>query len=128
MSTTLELTITGRVNGVSISGTRTLAGGDLRIISETIPGSSTDLAALMPYTAAQVQAYILKSDYDLVIEVNDGSSPDKTINLRAGEPILWDVNSEDTNLLSDDSTVWYITEENGDDAELTGYILIDPTA
>jgi hypothetical protein len=76
---------------------------------------------------SEVEALYMKCDRALTIETNDGTSPDDTISLVAGEPLVWSAASGLTNPLTTDITSIFATLAAGDAATLEIEILQDAT-
>lgn len=102
-------------------------GGSSVNLNETIPADSTDLDVVVALDVSAIKSLYLLSDKDLVIETNDGTTPDDTINLKAGIPYIWNTDSYDTCLLTTDVTKFCVTEENSEAAVLKMECLLDPT-
>jgi len=127
MTVSAVTTISVTIGGVTRRGTITKSAGTNVTVSETVPGDSTDLLIAFACDVSQLKSLYMKSDKDLVIETNDGSSPQETITLIAGEPVCWAAANTLACPFSGDITALYATEANGDDAEFELEAIIDPT-
>ncbi len=81
--------------------------GESRAVNVSVPDNSTDLLVPFSIDVSELQHITLISDYDITIETNDGTTPQDTINLLAGAPILFNVG--DTALFAGDVTALYCT-------------------
>lgn len=117
-----DMILTEQVNaaGISISKQQSMSVGDSgrQTVKVTVPGSTTDQEVTYALDVSQLQGiYIVSEDEDLTLETNNGSTPDDTINLKAGVPYLWHSNSYHTKLLTTDITKLYLT--NGETGATT---------
>jgi hypothetical protein len=127
MTVSAVTTISVTIGGVTRRGTITKTAGTNVTVSETIPGDSTDLLVAFACDVSQLQSLYMKSDKALTVETNDGTTPQETITLVAGEPIYWAKTNTLVCPFSGDITALYVTETNSDDAELEIEAIIDPT-
>jgi len=116
-----------QVNNQTIQGQHTHSGGYRQSLSESIPDESTDLEVVFPLDVSAIKAIFIKSDQDITIETNDGSSPDDTLTLTADCPYIWHENSEYTNLLTADVTSLFVTNASGAAATLEIEAIVDAT-
>lgn len=127
MSITGTLTISGSCSGQTPQKQVSQTAGSSIPINEAISAGQTDLLFNISWVNARLKMLYLVSDVDLTIESNDGTTPGDTLNLLAGEPVIYYDGGPFTNpFVSADVTKWYIT--NVDAANLEGFILHDPTA
>lgn len=96
-------------------------------VEAAVPDSSTDLAINIAIDFSALQLLYIVSDQDLTIETNDGTTPDDTLTLKAGKPIVWYDGCGYTNPLSADVTALYATNASGTDATLYVKTLQDAT-
>lgn len=73
----------------ALSGTSAEVGSSEVVLSQVVPASTTNQALPIALAAANVQSLILKSSTDLTIKANSTSSPDFTLNLKAGRALVW---------------------------------------
>lgn len=108
----------------SLAGNATEIGSSEVSIDTSIAASQTDSSLSVAFTGNNVQSVFLVSDQNLTIEVNSGSAPDKTINLKANRPYEWRTSDGYfTNpFASITSATWYITTTTA--ARLRGKILV----
>lgn len=108
----------------SLSGSATEVGSTEVSIDTTIAASQTDYAVAVAFTGNNVQSLCLVADQNVTIEVNNGTTPDKTINLKANMPYLWNTSAGYfTNpFASITSATWYITTTSA--TRLRGKILV----
>lgn len=118
LSYTLVEEIVGPAAGKIRSENSFSGDGGLSPRQVSIPDSSTDLLVNFACDVSQLQLIYMKSDQDITIETNDGTTPDDTINLKAGKPYVWYTGSYFTNLLTTDVTALYVTNSSGSTATL----------
>lgn len=92
-----------------------------------VADSSTDLAINMAIDVSALKLLYMVSDQDLTIETNDGETPDDTIALKAGKPLVWHEDCGYTNPLGTDVTALFATNASGTDATLYVKTLQDAT-
>lgn len=96
-------------------------------VEVAVPDSSTDLAVIMAIDVSALQLLYIVADQDLTIETNDGTTPDDTLTLKAGKPIVWYDGCGYSNPLGTDVTALYATNASGTDATLYVKTLQDAT-
>lgn len=108
----------------------TLSGGSKQLISELIPGASTNLLLAMVIDISQLKFVELGCETRAItIKTNSSGSPQETFTLAANEFICWDVDDPTAECpFAGDVTALYITLASGADATLSGVLLTDPTA
>ena len=75
-----------------------------------------------------MKSLFLLSDQDVLIQTNDGTTPDDAISLKAGIPLIWEnVTGYYSNPLTVDVTDLYITNDSGSSATVTVRVLQDVT-
>jgi len=92
-----------------------------------VADESTDLAANIGIDVSALKFLYIVSDQDLTVETNDGTSPDDTLTLSAGKPIVWYDGCGYSNPLGTDVTALYLTNASGADATLYVKTLQDAT-
>lgn len=120
----------GWTNGLrSIISTKEYTGGLAVQLEEAIADSETDKLVVITIDVSAIKNIYLKSDQDITIETNNGTTPDDTINLKANVPYVFnaDIDSYFTNLLTTDVTGFYVTNASGAIANLVCEVLTDPT-
>ena len=126
MSYTHTITIT--YNGGSspiITGSNEYTAGAESNISESI---ATGTNTLVAFTAdvSQMKTLLLYSDVSMTIKTNSSGSPDATVTLVAGQPLVWNsINGQTNPFGSTDVTALYAT--NASTAAFTLKCLFDPT-
>ena len=120
------------VESVSTAG-RTLtrqnsySGDSEPSISKPIPDQSTDYEIQFALDVSKTGLIYIVSDQDVTLETNSGSSPDNTVNLKAGVPYIWTEDSYHAPLLTVDVTALFITNTSGAAAQLEIEALYNPT-
>ena len=92
-----------------------------------VADEAADLAINIAIDFSALKLLYIVSDQDLTIETNDGTTPDDTLTLLAGKPIVWFEGCGFTNPLSADVTALYATNASGADATLYVKTLQDAT-
>lgn len=91
-----------------------------------VPDDADDMLVNIAIDVDQVQMLYMHSDEDVTIETNNGTTPDDTINLLAGVPLVWHASSYFDNPLTVDVTTFYVTS-GGVAATLVIEVLEDST-
>jgi len=111
----------------SISKQITITADGEANLEVAVADESTDLAINIAIDYSALKSLYIVSDQDLTVETNDGTTPDDTLTLLAGKPIVWFEGCGFTNPLSADVTALYATNASGADATLTIKTLQDAT-
>lgn len=90
------------------------------------PAATTDQLTTLAISATKTTALYIVSDVDLVLKTNDATTPQETINLSAGNPLVWDVNSYHPFPFSGDVTAIYTSNASGQQSNLNVRILYHP--
>lgn len=115
-------------SGRQITAANNYSGGAQASVSESIPDSSTDLQVTFALDVSAIKSIYIKSDQNITLETNNGSTPDDTLTLLAGVPYIWHTDSYFTNLLTTDITTdIFITNSSGSAALLEIEVVTDPT-
>jgi hypothetical protein len=93
----------------TISGQVKDVGATLLAISQGIGSSVTDQNLTLAFTLANVQSFFFMSDQPATIKTNSTGSPDDTITLLAGIPLVWSRSSGIAQPLTHDVTTIYVT-------------------
>lgn len=96
-------------------------------VDESIATGQTDYLVSFELTVAKCVAIFVKSDQDVTLETNSGSSPTNTIALKANIPYVWYTNKYDSLKFTSDVTKIYITNASGSTARLQIEALVDAT-
>lgn len=116
-----------RVAGDSIAREVTKTGSGVLSIEETVADSATDAEIVFSLDVSAVKAFMIVSDRDVLVQTNDGSSPDDSLSLLADEPYVWHVTSYDSFLLTQDITSIFVTNASGGIATLIIEAVFDVT-
>lgn len=114
--------------GKSINNTKTYTadGSDSREIA--VPDSTTDMQLDIAIDVSAVKSFFITSDQDLKVEANDGTTPtDPAIDLVAGVPYEWTIDSYDEFKFTVDVTKLFLTNASGTDAVFKLEVLQDTT-
>lgn len=110
--------------GQAISGDRTITHDGRDDLDVTITGGATDQAINFDSIATARVGLLLLCDRALTLQFNDGTTPDATIVLVAGEPYIWTAAPSTTaatdplSPITDDITAIYATLAAGANATL----------
>ena len=119
-----NVSIAGRSIDRSITVTATGRAG---LNKETIADGVTDKQFNIAIDVSAVKYFYIVSDQDITIETNSGSTPDDTLNLKAGKPYEWHVDDEDSFRLGTDVTAFFGTNASGATATIECECLQDAT-
>lgn len=126
MSFSATVTEQAIVGGVVTTKQQTITSGGLYQISETVPASTTNQLIAANLDVSQAAFVYIVADYDCTLKTNSTSSPNVTMNLKAGVPYLWYTNKYNALLFTADITAIYLTT-GANDTTLTATFLADPT-
>jgi len=107
----------------------TQSGGQENNVSETIPDSSTDLEVTWEADSSAMVSFFMVSDQDILVETNNGTTPDDSFSLLAGVPTYWSASNVGVGnpITTDVTTNIFVTNSSGSDATLIIKMLQDPT-
>jgi hypothetical protein len=127
MATAKTHVVTQTVNagGGDVARSKSYSGSYKISMDEDVATAQTDFALNVDIDVSAVKSFFIVSDRNVLIQANDGSSPDFSINLIAGVPYIWTTDSYDTFLFTDDVTVLYVTNASGSTANIVLEALID---
>lgn len=129
MAATMTLKRGVTAGGVTLEKTQDLSSGQLIVLSEPIPANQTDLEIAFAVAAAKLKGIYILSDVAMTIQTNDGTTPDDTITLIAGQPYQWglggSVIGSDASPLSADVTSIFVTNTTAGTLDIRA--LVDPT-
>jgi len=86
---TISMSQRSDVGAAPLTGQATEVGNGEISINETLPSGSADVEFDRAFTAANIQAYILIADQAVLIKTNDATTPDDTIQMQPGRPVVW---------------------------------------
>lgn len=86
---------------------------------ETVLDAATDFEIPWVCDLSLCSFVYMVSDQDLTLETNDGTTPDDTISLIAGIPIVYEGNAAVIAALTADITKVFATNSSGEDATIT---------
>jgi hypothetical protein len=128
MSNTIQISYSTLVNGVPVSSSvQTASGSSLLQITETIANAGTNIAVACSIDEDALAGFFLSSNYDVTVKTNSSGSPQETIALKAGVPVVWTSGSVGSKPISDDVTALYITNASGSSATVTLIAITDAT-
>lgn len=95
--------------------------------SESVANGQTDFDIVIAIAVAEVESFEIVSSQDVLVQTNDGGSPDDSLTLEAGVPYIWNTNSYEAFALTADVTVFYITNASGSTAQVEIRCIQDAT-
>jgi hypothetical protein len=102
--------------------------GDQQITQQVpVAGETTDEEVIVGIDVSHIQAIYMKSDVDMKVETNDGTTPDDTIDLVANVPYVWTTDSYDSCLLTVNITALYLTVAGAIAGTFELEVLVDST-
>lgn len=114
------------IPGGSITATQKTYSADKHVqLDQTVPANSTNLLTALTLDVSQLKSIIIKSSVAMTLEFNDSTTGVPTLALVAGVPYIWNEDSYDACLLTDDVTALYITNTTAGTLELSA--IVDPT-
>jgi len=117
---------TGQVSGADKTFTYT-AGTQMKW-DETVTGGSNIVVTTSIDVSAIVSLLILSPTRNMTLTINDDGTPDATVNLLAGVPVVWSADVGGSNPLgSVDVTSFKAALAAGANADFMMIVLLDPT-
>ena len=116
---------TGGVQASNLTESIT-AASQTRVL-ETIATGQTNKLVNYTLVVANCKSFMVVASVAMTFKTNSSSTPLNTLNLLAGVPYYWSINSLDTFKLTGDVTALYLTNASGTDGTLTLESLFDPT-
>ena len=110
----------------SLSYTETLSG-DGEDNREVSAGALATTEVLIPIDISALKSFYLYSDVALTLKTNDSGTPDDTIAVAAGKPIVWTNNSVLANPFTVDVTKFYFVNATAGAATVKIKVLQDVT-
>lgn len=99
--------------GQIVNQVKAYTGDEEVNIDGSVAGSTTNFEFDVAIKASAVQSILLYSDQALTLKTNSTSSPQETINLKAGIPHMWNTDSYATIMFAGDVTKIYATNSGG---------------
>lgn len=118
-----NITIAGRTFNVANAYTGT---GMSRVTDESIPIAADNLVA-WALDLSQLKLLYIHCTEIVTLETNSSDTPDDTIVLQAGVPLIWRLADYYTNLITADVTSLYVTNASSAVAVLNIEALFDAT-
>ncbi len=122
------------VGNTTIAGTITKSADNKNSFDPTVADAATDFFVNVAIDVSALQSFFMVSDQDVTVETNDGTTPQETIALKAGDPFTWrrggnQLAGADYPAIpfSGDVTGFYVTNASGSAAKVQIEILQDPT-
>lgn len=130
MAISMTLYASSTINGEVLGQPVATSSGSLISVDEPIADSTTNGLIAFTLDVSQLKALFMMSDQDVLLETNDGTSPDDSFALKANEPVIWHANSPLPNPFASgtDVTGLYATNASGATAAVQIRALVDPTA
>lgn len=126
MATTHTITKGWKSGSKAISKSKDLTDSAEMSVDVATPAATTDQLTTIAISATKTTALFLVSDVDLTLKTNNATTPQETINLTAGNPLVWDSNSYHDFPFSGDVTAIYTTNAAGQQSNLNIRILYHP--
>lgn len=85
------------------------------VLQEAVPDTSTDKQFVTGIDVSSAKIICLECDQDVTVKTNSSGSPQETISLIAGRPIIWQT-GDSSALFAGDVTSFFVTNASGTDA------------
>lgn len=118
MSLSKTVSITYPLNGGSNTRDKVHTGSSNIEVSESIADGQTAKAITLAIDVSAVSLLVIYSDKDITIKTNSSGSPDDTLTVSAGVPLIWYTGCGTTFFLGTDTTVIYVANASGSEAAL----------
>ncbi len=100
--------------------------GDVEVnINQAIAASAADYEVLVAVDVSTLKSIVLLATNDCTIKTNNSGTPTNTINLVAGVPYVWTIDSYNTNKLTADVSKIFITHGAGTEMTFSMLALSD---
>lgn len=113
--------------GRRLTSQNVYSAGAQSTLDEAIPDESTDLELVFTLDVSEIESIIIICDQDLTLKTNNATTPVDTLDLLAGLPYIWTVDSYFENKLTTDITALFVTNASGKVANLHLEEVHDPT-
>ena len=113
--------------GRTIEAVNEYSGDAQTSLEIAVPDSASDQQADLTLDVSTIKAIYILSDQDVTLETNDGTTPDDTISLKAGVPLIYHENGYFANPFSQDITALYLTNSSGAAATVQLEVVYDST-
>ena len=120
-SATVQEAIT--IGGKTYSKSNTFSDNAELHITKDVATAEANYEIDCTMAVAEISAVFINSTQDVILETNDGTTPDETINLVANVPYVWHENSYHVNLLATDITALFVTNTSGATATIDVHVL-----
>ena len=127
MSKTHTITTSWSNGGAPIQGASINTNDGETNRSLAIPASTTNQAIIIAFLVANLQSCFMLSDQDVTIKTNSSGSPQETISLKAGQPIMWAQGLGLAALFAGNITEMFVTNAGTATANVNICVLIDST-
>ena len=112
----------------NLAASKTYSGGTKLRVTETIPIGATNLnLSNVTLDVSAVKAFEVVADQALLLEPNNGTTPNSPMTLVANVPYRWNTDSYDAFFFGTDWTALFVTNASGVEATLKIRAILDPT-
>ena len=125
MATEHKVTRTTSIQGRAVTQTITVSGEVSHSLSFAIVTATVDELIEIAFAVAKLKSIIIKTDQDVMLETNDGTTPQETINLTAAMALQWVSGEEGAIPFSGDITAFYFSNSSGETANIEIEALYD---
>jgi hypothetical protein len=128
MAFTTGVALNAQVGGLNFPGSlQKVYTGDAKF-DETISGSASNIQVNFTITVATLEALLITSDKEVVMETNNATTPDQTFTIPAGGALLWVKNMLTVaNPITIDVTKLFFTNNSTEPARIQAQKLEDAT-
>jgi hypothetical protein len=113
MAVTHTLTLAWTRNGETINNSVAIMPEGEQNLDIPVPAPSTNLQVALTIDVSALSIVYVSTDQTVTLKTNSSGSPDETITLTAGKPIIWYTGCGWTNPFGHDLTAIYITRGSG---------------
>lgn len=115
-------------SGNPVTDSNGYTAGQVTDLEETIAGGGDVVFSNFDVDVSECEVVIMECERDCTVKVNDDGTPDATISLLAGKPLIWKNDGYFSNPLgSVDVTSLNVELAAGDDAVFRCHVLQDPS-
>ncbi|MEO6809715.1 MAG: hypothetical protein ABI353_11440 [Isosphaeraceae bacterium] len=126
MATTQTVTKAWKSGSQAISKSKDLTDAAELKVDITIATAITDQLTPLAISATKTTVLYLVSDVDLTLKTNNSGTPQETIALTAGNPLVWDSTAYHAIPFAGDVTAIYLTNASGQQGNVNVRVLYHP--
>ena len=113
----------GQTGATTISASVALTGSEELNLDFSLAANTTNQQEALAFTKTLLQSVFVYSDQNITIKTNSTSTPQDTLTINAGDPLVWDVNCGLAEPFAGNVTTAYFTNSNATAANVSVRVL-----